>query len=121
MRKILLILGTTLALVLGSNIAAAPPAHAGNCTISWGNAICGRVTNVGTIGVRLISGWPSTLGAYLRPGETSTKYHKDTDGIVVYPGHRAQICIPGICRWHGPGYVKITDNITNYKVKQVRA
>jgi len=118
MRRLIAVMAMTLALVFAGSTLAAPPAHAGNCTVSWGNAICGRVTNVGTIGIRLISSWPNTLGAYLPAGQTSTRYHKDTDGIVVYGGHKAKVCMAGICNTYGPGYVKLTDNIVNWQVRQ---
>ncbi|CAM3574343.1 hypothetical protein KIPE111705_14770 [Kibdelosporangium persicum] len=58
----------------------------GTCTLVF----CGRIKNSGSSDgdLWIIDNWPpeNASGAFLRPGETSTKYFKDTDGVYIPTG-----------------------------------
>ncbi len=63
------------------------PVPLGTCTAG---VICGTVQNAGGSDddLWIINNWPpdTASGAFLSPGETSTKYFKDTDGFYIPTG-----------------------------------
>jgi hypothetical protein len=103
---------TALAVGVFSTPASAAPATdtvepLGTCTAVF----CGRIKNSGSSDgdLLIINNWPpeSASGAWLRPGETSTKYFKDTDGVYIPSGCKGvRDWAPD---WSGGYWYKISD------------
>ncbi|WP_206790299.1 hypothetical protein [Amycolatopsis sp. MtRt-6] len=66
--------------------SAAPVADTVECT----GPACGTIKNSSSSDgdLWIINNWPpeNASGAFLRPGETSTKYFRDTDGVYIPSG-----------------------------------
>ncbi|GGS60849.1 hypothetical protein GCM10010156_19470 [Planobispora rosea] len=70
----------------GNVVQLGEPTPLGTCT----GPLCGRVKNHSNSDTDLwiINNWPpeTANGAFVKPGETSTKYFKDTDGFYIPTG-----------------------------------
>lgn len=85
--------------VLAGSLVSAAPAGAAVCHPDGSDTFCGElvVTSRSECAAVSFSGWSSAIGGYgtggsiVRPGQSSTRYHKDSDGID--PDDR--------CRWYG--------------------
>ncbi|MFC6090679.1 hypothetical protein [Saccharothrix lopnurensis] len=82
------------ALVWGSAGVAQADHLSGNGVEAMGpncaEPLCGKIKNSSSSDddLWIINNWPpeTASGAFLRPGETSSKYFKDTDGVYIPTG-----------------------------------
>ena len=65
------------------------PAYAAECYLG----VCGRIANYSSVGVGIVHSWSSypQWTQILYPGQHSTQYWRDTDGIYVGPGYCVQL------------------------------
>lgn len=84
-----------LGLSVGLLAGVAPQAHAGTCTKVGPITLCGKVTLLkgSSRSLAVGNGWNGTCTGkkYIRPGETSTRFFKDTDCWEVPDNHHAHV------------------------------
>lgn len=103
--KRVITIGAGLAMAAGLLTTAAPQANAGTCTKAGPVTLCGKVTLLKGSARSMAVGnnWNGACAGtkkYLRAGETSTRFFKDTDCFEVPSGHHAHV---GTLTY-GPGY-----------------
>jgi hypothetical protein len=119
------VIGANLVLLLGTFLAAAPAAHAGECKAP---GVCGVIynPNYGGIAFGIIHNWGEGYSKLLYPGQYSTMHWRDTDGFYVGPGACARLGVwtpdpNGGFYWkdyfyNGPVNVKVFDYIHAHHV-----
>ena len=85
--------------LVASSLVGVAPASAAECHPDGSDYFCGElvVTSRSECAAISFSGWSKAIGGYgtggsiVRPGQSSTRYHKDSDGIDP----------DDACRWYG--------------------
>lgn len=103
--------GAAAALAIGGLTATAPAAHAGTCTKAGPITLCGKVSLLkgSARSLKVGNNWNgSCVGTikYIRPGETSSRFFKDTDCFEVPSGYHAHV---GTTSYNAGKDVKVRD------------
>lgn len=120
MKRFLIALLTMVGLltIVPATSAAAGPA----CTYSAG-VVCGRISNATNVGIGIIPNWgPDYANGYggggyqaiLWPGQNSSQYYQDTDGVHVGSCWAITVQVLGRYGWTGS---QSTYGPANYKIR----